>query len=489
LPNLHWQFAPGLDGALRDALVRAFQPEERLLPLSGSPEREIVGRRYGVLPHQDDLAFDVFVKVFRLDSFGSRLRHHVGRSGAAREFAHGVALARMGLPVSQPLALVHERTDSGARRSYLWIQYVAGSLSLAKFLKSPAAAPDRLDAVPPILARLLVDLAARGVWHRDVRPENILLTCDNSGRPLAAALVDVRHTVVSAQPEPLALRRMLVTLAAFLLLDGADRAWVTTIVEAAAERARRENPDLLRTPVEEVVNLGLATAQDLLARLVRKGRRSRSALDTFARRYGTAAAAENYRDRRFRRSASGRRVDEAERRLLAGLLRDLSVTGPVLDVPCGAGRLTPILAAGDRAVIGADVAEEMLRLSRRAAEEAHADCQFLAADARRLPLADGTFDLAMAMRLLHRVRRRTERLEVLKELARVSRKYVVFSFYNRWSLAGLRDRARGRYAGESRGAIAAEVAEAGMRVERFVPVGAFGRQTLVVCNVSTGKAR
>ncbi|MBE3069392.1 MAG: hypothetical protein IMZ66_04060, partial [Planctomycetes bacterium] len=45
-------------------------------------------------------------------------------------------------------------------------------------------------------------------------------------------------------------------------------------------------------------------------------------------------------------------------------------------------------------------------------------------------------------------------------------------------------RLRGRYGGETRRAIAAEAARAGLAVERFLPVGPGARQTLVLCVVA-----
>jgi hypothetical protein len=48
----------------------------------------------------------------------------------------------------------------------------------------------------------------------------------------------------------------------------------------------------------------------------------------------------------------------------------------------------------------------------------------------------------------------------------------------------MRDRLRGRYAGEAARTIAAEAEEAGLRVARVVPAGLLERQTLVLCSRS-----
>ena len=484
MPKLGWRFAPSVAAPLREALRQAFQPAERLRPVVGAPGRGVSSRGYGLLPRAGAVPGEVFVKVFHRNSFGSRLRRLLGRGQAEEEFAHLLRLRQMGLPVPQPLALVHEKTVSGQRRTYLWMECVAGARSLAELLRSGALREEEHDRLARAVARVLVDLAAQGAWHRDVRPENLLVSERRPPEPPAVTLVDLRHMVFSSGPSPAAMEDMLVTLAGFLLAAGAGEERVTQVVQAAADLDRRESRGLVRSPVEAVIGRGVALGHNLVNREVRKGRRPVAALDTFARRYGTADDAENYRDRRFGRSAHGRRVDAAERRCVERLIEELAVGGPVLDAPCGTGRFLAILGAGGRRVIGTDVAEAMLRLARQSARSAGLECAFLAADVRRLPLADKAVDLAFSMRLLHRVEAREERAQVLKELGRVSRQWVLCSFYNCRSWRGLRDRMRGRYAGQTRRAIAREAAEAGLRVERFVPVGPLARQTLVVCTVA-----
>jgi len=109
----------------------------------------------------------------------------------------------------------------------------------------------------------------------------------------------------------------------------------------------------------------------------------------------------------------------------------------------------------------------------------HSRVRELAAQTARLLV-----DVAFAMRLLHRVRDPAERVTVLRELGRVSRRWVLFSFYNRHSARGWRDRLRGRYPGETRSAIRRDADEAGLRVAHFLPVGPLARQTLVLCAVT-----
>ena len=475
-----WNWAAGIDAEAREVIVRAFDPET-LAPAPAAPHRDVAGRRYGFLETSQTLPFDVFVKVFEHHSSGKRILHLWGRSNAAREFAGAVRLHGMGLPVPRPLALVNESGNWGCRTCYYLMENLAGAQSLSACLAA-AGEPgsDAFGALIRPVAALLVDLAAKGVWHRDVSADNLLVRAAGEGAAPEVFLVDARHARFGADPAQ-ALERMLVTLGAFLLSGGADSRVVEALASAAAQEARGRTVLAQVPDGGAILDRAKTSAADLLAREVRKGKRTPEDLDAFAARYATATDAQTYRDRRFGRSRHGRNVDAAERRLLAQLLQDLGVGGPVLDAPCGTGRFLPILASEGRGCVGVDVSAEMLALARKAAGGEGGTCRLVTADVRRLPFADGRFELVLSMRLLHRVRTGAERVAVLRELARVSGTWVLFSFYNRSSWRGLRDRLRGRYPGETRAAIRREVARAGMRVEQFLPVGPLARQTLALC--------
>jgi SAM-dependent methyltransferase len=477
-----WHWVEGVDATWREALVRAFDPAA-LDPVPTAPARAVRDRAYGVLTRVPGLPVDVFVKVFIHQGLAARLRHLRGRSGAAREFASAVRMHGMGLPVPRPLALVDETGPWGCRASYCLTERVAGARPLSAILcEAGGGRPAAREAAAAGAARLVVELAARGVWHRDTSAENLLVVPGAGGGPARLVLVDARHARFGAEPAT-ALEEMLVALGAFLVVGRAEPTVVQALVaEAAATASARGLGGAVRE--EDVLDRIHRSGTDLLARHVRKGKRPPEDLDAFAQRYATAADAANYRDRRFGRSRHGRGVDAAERRIVAEVVAGLGIRGPVLDAPCGAGRLLPLLGAEGRACVGADVSPEMLALARRVAAEARLACGCLAADARRLPFADGRFELALSMRLLHRVRQPEERVAVLRELARVSRGWVLFSFYNRRSWRGLRDRLRGRYAGETRAAIRREAAAAGMAPPRFLPVGPLARQTLALCAVA-----
>lgn len=83
--------------------------------------------------------------------------------------------------------------------------------------------------------------------------------------------------------------------------------------------------------------------------------------------------------------------DERKRRAVCTALVALGAARSELEVPCGTGRLSEVLATEERTYTGADAALAMLRVAtaRRPA------ARFVAADLARLPFADQSFDVVV----------------------------------------------------------------------------------------------
>ena len=122
-------------------------------------------------------------------------------------------------------------------------------------------------------------------------------------------------------------------------------------------------------------------------------------------------------------------VNWREQRLLAQLLTQCQIaTGTVLDVPCGYSRFAPVYARLGITAIGADVSYDMVHLA--AANDAQSGSERrLCANVLALPFIDSVFDSVLCIRLLHHRYSDAERQRILCELARVSRRFVIISFY------------------------------------------------------------
>jgi SAM-dependent methyltransferase len=132
-------------------------------------------------------------------------------------------------------------------------------------------------------------------------------------------------------------------------------------------------------------------------------------------------------DTKYERELHKRLSDRREKRLLGSLLARVGHQERLLDVPCGAGRLSPILARHARLVFEVDYSRAMIELCR---QNANGYTPLVAeADVFHLPFADAAFDLVVSIRLSHHIRDHQKRLGHLRELFRLSRRFVLATFF------------------------------------------------------------
>jgi ubiquinone/menaquinone biosynthesis C-methylase UbiE len=133
----------------------------------------------------------------------------------------------------------------------------------------------------------------------------------------------------------------------------------------------------------------------------------------------------------------GRRADELEKAVLSWLLRGFSRSESVLEIGCGTGHFTRWLNDQGLAAVGLDLSAAMLTKAR-----ALDGVPLVHADARRLPFADGAFDLAVFITALEFVE---QPREALAEALRVARRGVALGVLNRWSVLNLQRRLAGLF--------------------------------------------
>jgi ubiquinone/menaquinone biosynthesis C-methylase UbiE len=129
-------------------------------------------------------------------------------------------------------------------------------------------------------------------------------------------------------------------------------------------------------------------------------------------------------------TGSRKSINEREQRAVKKVFASLPDCRSVVDVPSGAGRFAKSLSAGGRRVIAIDVAFEILEHGRERAAKNNVPVAFLQGDASKLPLADATVDCVFCNRLLHHILSAQERAVFLKEFHRMTRRYVVISFFD-----------------------------------------------------------
>jgi len=136
-------------------------------------------------------------------------------------------------------------------------------------------------------------------------------------------------------------------------------------------------------------------------------------------------------------TSEGRRADELEKVVLGWLLQGFSGSGSVLELGCGTGHFTRWLSDEGLAVVGLDLSPAML-----AEAQALDGVPLVRGDARRLPFADGAFDMTAFITTLEFLERPGE---ALVEALRVTRHGVLLGVLNRWSVLGLQRRLAGLF--------------------------------------------
>jgi SAM-dependent methyltransferase len=145
--------------------------------------------------------------------------------------------------------------------------------------------------------------------------------------------------------------------------------------------------------------------------------------------YQADDVAQEYDDKRF--SDGGRHIDRREKQAVLEAL-DPVEGKRVLEIACGTGRFTVMLAQRGADIVGLDISGAMLSQGREKARDAGVleRVEFMRGDAARLPFPDDHFDAVFAMRFFHLA---DTPVEFLHEMARVSKEIVFFDTFNRFS--------------------------------------------------------
>ena len=145
--------------------------------------------------------------------------------------------------------------------------------------------------------------------------------------------------------------------------------------------------------------------------------------------YKADDVAEAYDSKRF--SRGGRLIDRREKEAVLRAIAPLDGKN-VLEIACGTGRFTVLLAERGANVVGLDISRAMLAQGREKARDAGVGdrISYLLGDAARLPFPDDHFDAVFAMRFFHLA---DTPAKFLTEMARVSKEQVFFDTFNDFS--------------------------------------------------------
>lgn len=113
------------------------------------------------------------------------------------------------------------------------------------------------------------------------------------------------------------------------------------------------------------------------------------------------------------------------------LLETLPPGGHVLDLGCGAGRITIALARRGFAAVGVDVSANLLDIAEMLACRVDPTPEFQLVEGITLPFRDASFDAALSFKQYGYIPSRASRQEYLNEIARILKPggYLLFTYY------------------------------------------------------------
>lgn len=173
----------------------------------------------------------------------------------------------------------------------------------------------------------------------------------------------------------------------------------------------------------------------------------RTSADNAIDRFNTPEAAMKYYS-----AQTGTAMHRREVRCIGRALAGTKSGSRVLDLPCGTGRLLPMLDGLSYHVTEADSSPHMVDLARRYASEQGVDCilhEFCVSNALATSWNDNTFDAVVSNRLFHHLLEPSVRRQALAELWRICRRRLVVSFFNSGCIDGVVWRCRTSLRGDS----------------------------------------
>jgi len=122
-----------------------------------------------------------------------------------------------------------------------------------------------------------------------------------------------------------------------------------------------------------------------------------------------------------------------EFQLLDRLLSSQGHSEVILDLPSGGGRLSPRIAEHANLLVEADIALGQVLYGQRHPVSGTPQL-WMTASAFHIPLADDSVDGTVCIRLCHHLPSVAERERLIGELLRVSKRFVIMTFFDHYSL-------------------------------------------------------
>ena len=164
---------------------------------------------------------------------------------------------------------------------------------------------------------------------------------------------------------------------------------------------------------------------------------------TYQHKYTEAAASAAYNGQ-FIRNRHKQARTRRELDILRALLGRIGRVERVLNLPSGGGRLSRPLSSMARLLVEADISIAQTRHARTyGSYDPSGTTAFASASGFHLPFGDGAFDITVCARLLHHFSAPSDHRRLVSELCRVTRRWVILSFNDQYSVKAILRRLRG----------------------------------------------
>ncbi|MCK4578648.1 MAG: class I SAM-dependent methyltransferase [Candidatus Marinimicrobia bacterium] len=135
---------------------------------------------------------------------------------------------------------------------------------------------------------------------------------------------------------------------------------------------------------------------------------------------------ERYAQRRYR-YLDQRLINDREQAMVERMFRRHRLGGRILDAPVGYGRFQPLLNSfGDVYSLDFNYFAALYQQARLGLTSGAVN-----GEAGALPFRDNIFDVVFSFRLLQHMHETDERMAIYREFRRVSRKWIIASYYQR----------------------------------------------------------
>lgn len=151
-----------------------------------------------------------------------------------------------------------------------------------------------------------------------------------------------------------------------------------------------------------------------------------------------AAAAYNLK---YKQHILKRWSTQREFHLLDRLISSQPRSRTLLELPCGGGRLSSTMAKYTDLLIEADIAMGQVQYSQQHSRMETAQI-WMTASALHIPFRDVAVDGVVCIRLCHHLHKHEEREQLVAELLRVARRFVIVTFFDYHSLKNIIRRVR-----------------------------------------------